>query len=214
VEAVCADLLRALRSLGVVLPVLVGQARLEVGGLRGGLPTSQRGLCCDGWPPPSYADPTGETVVGFHPETDGHCAPAEDIARLATWLGAAQKLLGATRSLLNQVPASTLAAVDGRRPTDGRSAEEHAQRRYVRVLSDAHCLIAQDHDAEDRFGPGQLRRGLCDRHRKAFARWVAAHGLPWEDSGSLLVRWQAETFGDVAREKDGVSPYKTLRQVA
>ncbi len=181
-----------------VMPVLAEQARLESRELHGGLPTST-GADWSGDPPPAYADPTGEDVVRFDAARrprPGEPDPAVDLERLAGWYGDVTALVGSTRRLLNQVPAVTLAVVDGRRPTDGRSAEEHEQRRFVRAITESRCLVGEDHDDDDRYGPGQLRAGMCDRHRKGFARW--AERYPADRLPTLraeqVVRWRAETY--------------------
>lgn len=216
------DLVKVLKVARDMFPVLAEQARLELGELTGRLPTSESGEDLSGYAPPAYADPTGETVVNFRPRVDGSCDPTRDLERIAEWLGHLQGLLGSTRRLLNQAPSVTLAVVDGRRPTDGRSAEEHAQRKFVRALTDSCCLISVDHDDEDRFGPGQLRRGLCNAHRLKFRRWQEANSgsLFGLDESERLVRWQVDAFGDVSRDgrdrpAETAGPYKTnLRDVA
>lgn len=232
------DLIAALRTAKTVFPVLAEQARLELQELTGHHPAAPS--CdvddCDGrphrgWmfphpakfehdPPPHYADPTGETVVNFRPARDGNCDPTEDLERIARWVADVQHLISTTRRMLNNTPAVTLAVVDGRKPTDGRSAEEHAQRRFVRVLSGEPCLVAQDHEHTDRFGPGHLRRGLCNKHRMAFTRWQLANGhvLQDLDEATRLVRWQHATYGTVAKETGGkqpAGPYRdNLKEVA
>lgn len=199
-----------------VYPVLAEQARLELRELTGRLPISQRGLDYSTDPQPSYSDPTGETVVNHRTRTDGTCDPSRDLDRIVEWAAHLTQLAGSTRRLLNQAPAVTLAVTAGRKPTDGRSAEEHAQRRYTRALLDSRCIISQDHDPADRYGPGQLRRGLCNRHRMAYLRWQEANSsrLFAVDAGSRLVRWQLETFGTVAAADPTESPYKTVKEVA
>lgn len=216
-----AELVKMLKVAEKVIPVVAEQARLEMGELRGGLPETMCRHCgerrsahlgtpsCPGYegrgadyandPPTHYSDPTGETVIAFRPAADGDCRPVQDLERIARWTADVQHLLASTKRLLNQAPAATLAVVDGRRPTDGRSADEHAQRRFVRALSGERCLVGQDHEDTDRFGPGELRRGLCDRHRKAFARWQLAAGAAISalDAGERLVRWQMSVFGSV-----------------
>lgn len=214
-----ADLIAVLTTAVKVLPTLEAQARMELRELSGGLPTAQRGADYSGDPPPYYQDPTGETVISFRAPTDGNCDPTADLERLARYMSEVRHLIGTARRLLNQAPAVTLAVVDGRKPTDGRSAEEHAQRRFVRALTDSKCLVDQDHDKDDRYGPGQLRRGLCDRHRKAFTRWMEQESadLFGLDQGEIFVRWQMAAFGVVAgRDRDqAANPYKgNLREVA
>lgn len=211
------DIIKVLRVAKQVFPVYAEQARLELNELTGRLPTSERGADYSNDPPPHYSDPTGETVVHFRPVRDGSCDPTRDLERIAEWVGHLQALLGSTRRLLNQAPSVTLAVVDGRRPTDGRSAEEHAQRKFVRAVTDSRCLIDADHDDDDRFGPGQLRRGLCNRHRMAFARWQLSEGdrLMLLDETERLVRWQTVMFGTAAAADPVDSPYKkNLRDVA
>lgn len=220
-----AGLIKQLQTAQKVVPVLAEQARLEHLELTGRLPTSERGMDCSDEAPPWYSDPVGEKVVSFRPTRDGACDPTEDLQRIAEFLGHAQQLAGATRRLLNNAPAVTLAVVDGRKPTDGRSAEEHAQRKFVRVLSGEPCLIGSlDHEDTDRFGPGQLRRGLCNRHRMAFARWEDQNSM-WlfgVDPAERLVRWQMAVFGEIARDPadtktagGGGGAYKeNLREVA
>ncbi|HET9118500.1 MAG TPA: hypothetical protein VFN75_10595 [Pseudonocardiaceae bacterium] len=216
-----ADLVAVLVVAQKVFPKLAEQARLELNELRGGLPTSERGEDCSRMSPPWYSDPTGEAVVNFRPPSDGECRPVEDLERIARFVAEVQQLTGTTRKMLNNAPSVTLAVVDGRKPTDGRSAEEHAQRKFVRALTDNRCLISQDHDDEDRYGPGQLRRGLCNRHRMQFGRWEDARRvwLAGVDAGERLVRWQAETFGTVAgaseaAEVDGGVYKPGLKEVA
>lgn len=217
------DLIKVLKVAQQVFPVLAEQARLELNELRGGLPTAERGADHSGDPPPYYQDPTGETVVNFRARQDGSCRPVEDLERIARFVADVQHLIGTTRRLLNQAPSVTLAVVDGRRPTDGRSAEEHAQRKFVRALLDDRCLVSVDHEDDDRFGPGQLRRGLCNRHRMAFGRWQLSEGtqLLGVEESERLVRWQQESFGEVSRDGGDERPdaaregaYKNLREVA
>lgn len=190
------DLIKALGTAKRVFPVLAEQARLEIRELVGGLPTAEHGADHSTDPPPYYNDPTGETVVNFRPVRDGNCDPTQDLERIAHWVADVQQLVRTTRRMLNNAPAVTLAVVNGRRPTDGRSAEEHDQRKFVRVLTDTRCLIEEDHGDEDRFGPGQLRRGLCNRHRMAFDRWQERHQgqLAFADGGERLSRWRAEVY--------------------
>lgn len=216
------DLIVVLRTAKTVFPVLAEQARLEARELTGGLPANPEGVGDDYStdPPPHYSDPTGETVVHFRAPVDGNCRPTEDLERIARWVGDVRGLLGATRRMLNNAPAVTLSVVAGRKPTDGRSAEEFEQRKFVRALTDDPCLISHDHHPDDRFGPGQLRRGLCDRHRKQFGRWCDDQQILPLDPGERLVRWQADTFGKVAGASDAeqpaedAGPYKRLKEVA
>jgi hypothetical protein len=212
------DLIKVLRTAQQVFPVYAEQARLELQELSGRLPTAERGADYSNDPPPHYNDPTGETVVSFRPARDGNCDPTQDLERIARWIADVQHLIGTTRRMLNNVPAVTLAVVDGRKPTDGRSAEEHAQRRFVRVLSGEPCTISQDHERTDRFGPGQLRRGLCNRHRMAFERWCTDQPVLPLERADRLARWQMATYGQIAKEQTtaGVEgPYKKgLKEVA
>ena len=217
------DLVKVLMVAQQVFPVYAEQARLELQELTGRLPTSDGGLDCSDEAPPWYSDPTGETVVNFRPARDGNCDPTQDLERIAAWVGDVQHLIGSTRRMLNNCPAVTLSVVADRKPTDGRTAEEHAQRRFVRVLSGEPCLIGQDHEDTDRFGPGVLRRGMCDRHRKAYQRWLDVNSadLFGVDDPARLVRWQMAVFGCVARgakpgtAETGPGPYKAnLKEVA
>lgn len=183
------ELTAALKQAKRVVPILAEQARLERSELQGGLPVAA--VTCDkpdcsgrphdslGWHGRREDAPTGvwdvgDVVVAFDAaqrrRAQGDPNPADDLERLACWYGDVAALVGSTRRLLGQVPAVALAVHDGRKPTDGRSAEEFAQRRYVRALQGDPCLVVTDHDPEDRFGPGQLRRGLCNRHRMAYER--------------------------------------------
>lgn len=235
------DVITALKLVQAALPTFLEQARLELQELTGGLPETVcrhcgearrqhgsvssscrgfegRGADFSGDPPTHYSDPTGEAVIHYRPPSDGSCRPVEDLERYQQVMADVARLIGSARRLLNQVPSVTLAVVDGRRPTDGRSAEEHAQRRFVRVLSGEPCLVGQDHEEQDRFGPGELRRGLCNRHRMAYSRWQLAAGpevLGLEES-ERLVRWQAAVFGPPqAGEQTVEGPYRSnLREVA
>lgn len=218
------DLIASLRVAQQVVPYLAGQARLEHRELSGGLPANPPGVGADhsdepapGWP---YTDPTGEAVVNQRPVRDGSCDPGRDLERLARWYGDVTATLGSTRRLLNQAPAVTLAVVAGRNPTDGRTQEEHDQRRFVRALNGSRCEIAEDHeDTEPPFGPGQLRAGMCDRHRKQFGRWqdrnsASLFGMTRAD---MVTRWRAQTWpekweGSSVRVDPGV--YKDMRRVA
>lgn len=186
------ELVAALKQAKRVVPILADQARLERNELTGNLPEASV-VCgkddCDGRPhgllsrhgrredAPTGIRDVGDVVIAFDAEkrrerrrATGDPDPAEDLERIARWYGDLSALVGSTRRLLGQVPAVALAVHDGRRPTDGRSAEEFAQRRYVRALQGEPCLVVTDHEEEDRFGAGQLRRGLCDKHRKAWDR--------------------------------------------
>lgn len=232
------DLIASLQVAKQVVPHLAEQARLESKELSGDLPTAgQRcgndhcdgrphdglgqhpadysGEVAPGWP---YSDPTGETVVN-HRSPQG-VNPGRDLEYMARWYGDVTDLVGSTRMILNQAPAVTLAVVAGRKPTDGRTQEEHDQRRFVRAVSGSRCEIGEDHDpTEPPFGPGQLRGGLCNRHRMAFARWADRNsaGLFGMARADMLTRWRAETWpekwGDTRNTVDE-SAYKSLRRVA
>lgn len=181
------ELIASLKVARQVVPALAAQARLERNELTGNLPTAMGGADYSNDPPPStYADPTGEAVVNQQPCHDGTTDPARDLERLAVWFADVTHLVGSTRKVLNQAPAATLAVVDGRKPSDGRSAEEHAQRRYVHALSPHKCIVTTDHTTEDnQFGPGQIRRGMCNRH------WMAWHRAARPDMHAFIARYRA-----------------------
>jgi hypothetical protein len=238
------DLRKALRIAEQVLPVVTEQARLAKDELVGRLPETvcinceqprrghnhastcpkftPAGLDYSGDPPPSYNDPTGETVVNFRVPRDGPTDATRDRERIQALAADVLRLHGTIRSFLIQAPAAAVSVFAGRSPTDGRQQDEFEQAHFVHALIGARCTVALDHsEDEPPFGPGELRLGMCNRHRMAFDRWAARNAQVGEERPAMIARWQTVTYGhDRAVQPDAeivdLGVYKTrgIRKVA
>jgi hypothetical protein len=195
VDGLCDDL----RTAVIVAPLVAEHHRRERWDLHpdGRLPTTAT-VCdvvdCDGLPHPKiegdwdgpwvgqhapridgdyagdHPDPTGEIVVGGHPDI-----PSFDADRLRAWTHDLVALVGSTRKLLNQLPAVTRAVNAKKDPTDGRSEDERLRAKTGAVAAESACLACDLGVSE----VGRLKAGLCAADRRAWDEAGQPERQPW-----------------------------------